>query len=79
MELFEDLNKAFDVMWLASDNLTRDLDVCTRLPIEHHLQALRVGFRKAAEEGNQVEMLRLAGEMGTFGGDLASLKKQARS
>lgn len=76
MELYKDLGKAFDVMWSASDNLTRGSDIGTCLVVEHRLQALRANFCKAEAEGDQAEMLRLAGEMGSFGNDLVASKKQ---
>lgn len=76
MELYKGLGKAFDVMWSASDNLTRESDIDTCLVMEHRLQALRANFCKAEAEGDQAEMLRLAGEMTSFGNDLVASRKQ---
>ena len=77
MELYKDLGKAFNVMWLASDNLTRasNLDTCSVL--KDRLAALQANFCKAEEEGDGAEMLRLAGAMSIFGNDLVTLKKQS--
>ena len=77
MELFGDLEKAFNLFWAASNKLTDSLEVSVRLPVEARLRALKVGFQNAEGKGDQAEMLRLAKEVIVLGNDLASHRRQA--
>ena len=77
MNLFGDLKKAFDLMWMATNKLAACLDASERTLVEQRLRALRIDFRSAEAAGDQAGMLRLAREMAALGGDLMACCKEA--